>query len=174
MPSVRALELTWCQRCPLCLTVPQVCQPGCQVGALSAALPLHWGVGKGGLKCSQERESSAFWFICCYAGGQLLYRVAQSCEVSMLEDTQTSTGHNPEPYFTLLWAGSALSDLQRCLQHRLFCDPWEKLFCSKAAVYLIFLIVACISTRHNSANYVTSSGTGKVLHLFFYCFSELW
>lgn len=169
MPSVRASGLRWCQRCSLCLTVTQVCQPGCQMATLSAPVPLHWGGGQRALKCSRER--SDFWFICCYASGQVRYHVAQrDWRISMLGDTQTSTGYSPEPYLTLLWAGTASGYLQRCLHHRLFYDPWEKLFCSKAGVYLVFFIMASISTRHNSAKYVTSSGRGKVLYLFFTVF----
>lgn len=60
-------------------------------------------MGKGGLRCLDEREKSAFLFICCYASGQVLYHVARRrCGHSFLEYTQTSTGHNPEPYLTLL------------------------------------------------------------------------
>lgn len=76
----------------------------------------------------------------------------------------------PWALLTLLWAGAASGHLQRCLQHQLFYDPWEKLFYSKAAVSFIFLIMASLSTRHNSAKYVTSSSTGKVIHLFFTVF----
>lgn len=55
MRSVRALELTWCQRCCLCLSVTQVCQPGWQMGAVSAAVPSHRGEG------GQRRSQMLRW-----------------------------------------------------------------------------------------------------------------
>lgn len=177
----QCLRIRWC-RCPrwerrsLRDVSAALCVSPCLRCVSLAARWEHCGVGTGGLKCSKERESSAFWFICYCT---IMYCIM----LPMLGDTQTlSCTVSCYPCLEILKPplDTTLSLLLPCFEQELHqvisrgasninsSVIHEKNYCSKAAVYLIFLIMACISTRHNSAKYVTSSGTRKVLHLFFF------
>lgn len=118
----QCLRIRWC-RCPrwerrsLRAVSAALCVSPCLRCVSLAARWEHCGVGTGGLKCSKERESSAFWFICYYTSGQVLYHVAHAWRYSNLHWTQpwaffypalsrSCIKSSPEvpPTSTLLWS----------------------------------------------------------------------
>lgn len=139
-------------------------------GAVSAAVPFHWGGWAEGASNALMKGKVCFliYLSLCQWSALLCHVAWRGCGVSIPGETQLDTA------LSLVWPcfGQGLHQaISRGASNTdSSYDPWAKLFCSKVAVYLIFLIIIFLSTIHNSAKYVTSSGTGEVLHLFFTVF----